>query len=40
MVLNMVVDIDDFEPWCWILMVLKMVLEFDDFEDGAGFWWF
>ena len=31
----MLLDFDDFEEPCWILMILGQLLDFDDFEADA-----
>ena len=35
MILKKMLDFDDFEACCWILMILKKMLYFDDFEEDA-----
>ena len=37
MILKKMLDFDDFEEACWILMILKKMLDFDDFGAAAGF---
>ena len=37
MILEKMLDFDDFGACCWILMILKKMLEFGDFEEDAGF---
>ena len=35
MILEPMLDCDDFGACCWISMILKKMLDFDDFEEDA-----